>query len=283
MKPLTLNTTPSFKELYAIKHFEGPNFPLPYHKHDRYELTCIVAGSGIRIIGDNIGEYNSGDVVLLAPQLAHQWQSDSNHKGNVSAISVFFSEEFPSTDFQQLSEFRPICHAKKLSKKGMLLQDRLSIDVARQITNLYHLTAFDQILHLLHTLHTIGTSSSYELLSTNEPAVIKPSGNERMELITQFIFQHFNKKISLNAIADVACMHPGSVGRFFKQSAGFSLIEYINLVRIGKVCELLNETDKSISTIAMDCGFENLSYFNRCFKRIKGQTPQEYRSKMDLA
>ena len=143
---------------------------------------------------------------------------------------------------------------------------------------MYKMEYFGQIIQLLSILNEISLSDEYDLLSKSEAITKETILNDRINRIMDYIVDHYKSKLSIQSIADVACMHKASVGRFFKHITGFTLVEYINLVRIGKVCEQLNETSKSINVIAMECGFDNLSNFNRCFKKLKGITPQQYRN-----
>ncbi len=278
MKSMTLRPTPTENSLFATKLLKGTRFPFPYHNHDSYELTFVARGKGMRIINDNVDEFDSGDIVLLAPYLAHQWQSDSYKIRNVLAYCVYFSEYFPSKDFQQLPAYKNIRNLKKLAKRGIQLKGKLRNDITRKITSMYKMEYFGQIIQLLSILNEISLSDEYDLLSKSEAITKETILNDRINRIMDYIVDHYKSKLSIQSIADVACMHKASVGRFFKHITGFTLVEYINLVRIGKVCEQLNETSKSINVIAMECGFDNLSNFNRCFKKLKGITPQQYRN-----
>lgn len=278
MKSLTLRPTPTENSLFATKLLKGTRFPFPYHNHDSYELTFVARGKGMRIINDNVDEFDSGDIVLLAPYLAHQWQSDSYKIKNVLAYCIYFSEYFPSKDFQQLPAYKNIENLKKLARRGIQLKGKLKEDIAKKITSMNNLDNFGQIIQLLSILNEISLSDEYDLLSRSDAITKETILNDRINQIMDYIVYHYKSKLSIQNIADVACMHKVSVGRFFKQITGFTLVEYINLVRIGKVCEQLNETSKSINVIAMECGFDNLSNFNRCFKKMKGITPQQYRN-----
>ena len=108
-------------------------------------------------------------------------------------------------------------------------------------------------------------------------SILRKQDYDRINRLVKYIQQNISNKISLDELAEIAFMHPGSVNRFFKKSTGFSMVEYINLTRIGLACQLLSEGQKSILDISLECGFQNLSNFNRTFKRVKGITPRQYR------
>lgn len=277
MKSLLIHTTPQQKYLYAVKKYEGNEFPLPFHMHERFELTCIRKGKGTRIIGDSVGQFEDGDIVLLAPYTSHHWQSSLVSQAAVSAISLFFSEEFPTKDFLLLPEFSAISSLLESAKYGIELKGALRKRIASQMTQLPAEYSLDQILRIIDILNDISLSAEYNLLMDRGFSVAKRHDRERINTLVRYIRDHISEKITIEKLADLACMHPGSVTRFFKQSTGFALVEYINLMRIGLACQLLNETNKTVLDIALDCGFHNLSHFNRTFKRLKMMTPGAYR------
>jgi AraC-like DNA-binding protein len=80
-------------------------------------------------------------------------------------------------------------------------------------------------------------------------------------------------------VADLANMSKEAFCRFFKERTGKTLTEFLSQVRIHHACQLLQETDFSVSQIAYQSGFQNLSYFNRTFKKFRGETPKEFREK----
>lgn len=279
MQSILINTTPQQKQLYAVKWHRGEAFPLPFHMHERYELTCILKGKGTRIIGDHVSQYENGDVVLLAPHTPHQWQSSGIEKEVVSAITVFISPEFPSKDFHRLPEFQSVAELLESSKFGVELKGELRKEIAQQIGQLSGNNNLGELLQILAILNRISESGQYKTLMNKGFSVTKKQDQEKTNALVLYIRQHISEKITIDQLAEVAFLHPGSVNRFFKKSTGFSLIEYINLMRVGLACELLSAKQKTILDISLECGFANQSNFNRIFKRIKKVTPREYRKR----
>lgn len=277
MKPVLINTTPQQKNLYAVKRYKDKVFTMPFHMHERYELTYIIKGKGTRIIGDNIKEYEEGDIVLMAPYTPHHWQSTWIKQSSVSAITVFFSNEFPTKEFKLLPEFASITRLLETAKFGIELKGKLRERIAKKLTQLTVNYSLEQMMHLLSILNEIANLKEYNILMDKGFSVSKKQDWERISKIVNHIRINISNKITIKEIADIAFMHTGSVNRFFKQATGFSLIEYINLMRIGMACDLLSGSYKNITDIAFECGFNNLSHFNRIFKRVKKTTPNEYR------
>jgi len=279
MDNLTISTTPSEKKLYAVKYYEGSTFPLPYHSHERYELTLILEGSGVRFVGDSVEEFSSGDIVLIGPHLQHKWQIDKTHPSErqVKAITIFFEEHFPTFDLTAMVEFSEIQDLKLKAKYGVSISGQCRTITASRLQQMLQKSGMPLVLLILQTLYDIAISKEYNTLSTIKMAARSDINNQRIQDITKYISDNLDKNISLEEVSHLACMHKNSIGRFFKKSTGFSVIEYANLLQLGKACQLLIETEKKISSIAFECGFDNLSYFNRIFKKNKSITPQEYR------
>ena len=99
----------------------------------------------------------------------------------------------------------------------------------------------------------------------------------RWSRINGYILEHFHLPLPAEELAEVACMHPSSLGRYIKRTTGMTLTQYVNQFRIGHACRLLAVDNKSIVEICFECGFQNLSHFKRCFRRSREASPSEYR------
>jgi len=113
--------------------------------------------------------------------------------------------------------------------------------------------------------------------TTTEPAVdISPAARGIPEII-RYLEEHYTEPITLQAVADYAGYSTAYLSRYFKKATGVCLFAYINKIRIRKGCKLLKHTDKTILEIALAIGYNNVSFFNRCFKRFMNMSPVEYR------
>jgi AraC-like DNA-binding protein len=278
-KSITLNTIPYSTDLYSIKFYEGEIFPLPFHNHHYYEITLILKGKGIRFIGDSVGEFKEGEVVFIGPNLSHQWRLDTDYQEkSVKAISIFFHEDFPIKGFKDIAEMATVEELKRKAKYGLKLFGKLEEIISEKMKSMLQNQGLSSIINLLDVLHSISRSRSFHTLSSLQMEPTSNLSNRRINMITEYIDANLNSKITLNELAEIACMHRSSVGRFFKKSVGFSLIEYINLLRIGKACRLLTHSNEKIKDIAIKSGFENISHFNNQFKKLKKLSPKQYRT-----
>jgi AraC-like DNA-binding protein len=248
--------------------------------HNRFELTLIKKGEGTRIIGDQVDFFKSGDLIMLSPMLPHQWQSVSLSKICIaSAITLFFDADFPSIDFWRLKETTAMRNVLTNSQRGIRLKGKLLKEVSLLLEKAVNINGFDGIILIFEILQTIAMSNEYELLASEGYERKKSIDTGRVNNIINYIFDNLHTKITLEKLAELVSLHPGSLSREFKKSTGFSLVEYINKIRIGNASRLLTETDKQVVDICYETGFQNLSNFNRIFKKIHGITPSDFRKK----
>lgn len=280
MKALILNH--DLQENYSVKIYERDHFSLPYHQHNAYELTLILKGSGTRIIGDDIGNYSPGDLILIGPFLPHVWRDHCKEAGvGVKSITIKLSDQFPTKSFFDLPEMKQIkALLQQQVSRGILLHGKLQQKIKLKIINLLQQTPAKQLLAILEILQYIAESDEYSTLASEGFLSNKNSDSSKLSTITSYIFNHLCDTIVLEDIAALVNMHPSAVGRYFKKNTGYSPVDYVNHIRIGYVCRLLINDNHTISGACFDAGFNNLSHFNRVFKRIKGVSPSEYLAKM---
>jgi AraC-like DNA-binding protein len=138
----------------------------------------------------------------------------------------------------------------------------------------------DKLMGSLHILRQLQQSKEMKLLNKLIPQKnYTETEGKRMGQVMSFILAESHRTVHLQEVADLASMSKEAFCRFFKERTGKTLTEFLSQVRIHHACQLLQETDLSVSQIAYQSGFQNLSYFNRAFKKFRGETPKEFREK----
>ncbi len=115
------------------------------------------------------------------------------------------------------------------------------------------------------------------LTATETMAEAKGYQVENIKKAATYIREHYTSKMKISDVADYMGMSEQYLCRYFKKMTGKTLTEYMNEIRIEKASEMLSNTNEKVIDIAIQCGYDNISYFIKRFKNLKGITPQEYR------
>lgn len=255
----------------------GWNMNSGLHVHAEPEITWVESSFGVRYIGDSISEYRENDVVLIGSMLPHHYMSspqDSQGPQWSRMKNIKFGDDFMR--LLALNEFASIRKMFDASASGVVFPKTLANDLAPLLTQLFEADAPFQLVRLLDLLSHLA-ESSYTSLSTVGSVNFEP--DKRMSRVLNHIHTCLEKgkKVSLSDTAKVACLTPQSFSRYFKQGTHKRFTDYVTELRIGRACGLLADGRMSILEVALAAGFQNLSNFNRHFRRIKKLTPRQYR------
>ncbi len=257
----------------------------PWHYHPEHEIIFVEKSYGIRFMGSHIGNFEDGDLMFISSNLPHVWKNDNDfYKENpdlfVDVYVIHFLENALKEGFFELSEFT---HIKKLfarGTQGVLIKGRDHKKIAALVKKVVNSTGSERLICFLQALDAIAKTKDYELLSS--PGYVNGMNfldTERMNRVTNFVMANYAEEININEVAVLANLTKASFCRYFKSRTKKTFSEFLNEVRILNACKLLASTDKSITEICYDCGYNNISHFNRQFKSITGLTAKEYSRK----
>ena len=251
-----------------------------WHYHVQLELVCIIKNSGTRFIGDNIEKYNAGDIVLIGKNLPHMWQEESSADSTSSSdvVAIHLGTAFTKSILLSLPEYSNIKRLLDLSAQGVAFHDMHSL--LSKIRKLDELQGFQQFTSVTEILNDLGSRRDFKLL-TSQGFVEKLNDQKkgRLQSVHDYVMNNFRKEIGLVSAASVANMNPSSFSRYFKQAYGKTFSEYVNEIRIGYACKLLLEDDIGITQTCFQSGFNNISNFNKQFKKLHDLSPKEYRNR----
>jgi AraC-like DNA-binding protein len=262
----------------------GPHFYDKLHQHPQWQLTVIVEGSGQFLSGDYVGRFQPGDVFFLGENAPHVFRSDAAYfEGNsnleVAGNTIFFDFEVLENALLPVEELESLRRFREFSGLCFQLQGESASkikDVVYQFGETQGLQRFQVAINLLYLLEQAG-SSLQQLNREGRLLGLSEKDGSRMDRVMQFVLAHRFQKITLAEVAAEAHLSKEAFCRFFKLRTRKTFTDYLLHLRINEAQKLLQETDLSISEIGYRVGFENLSYFNRSFKRIAGMTPREVR------
>ena len=254
----------------------------PWHFHPEYELILITSGSGIRLIGDHVGNFATGDVVLLGPDLPHSWTSTTPSSDPASAAVLHFTAQVADLIVTSTSA-GPVHTLLGHAGLGALISDAPSGLQAE----LRHAADGDTSdLRLLSRIFAalpelaglIVTPLAFRALGSPSK-----QAKSRIEAVCNFLITHYEDPISLSDAARAGHMSPSAFSRFFAANMGRTFVDYLTEVRIQRALALLLNSDLPITEIATRSGFTNLSNFNRRFRERQGVSPTQYRRATDTA
>lgn len=271
----------SDKDCFYIAERYKTEFTYPIHNHSEFELNFTEKAAGVRrIVGDSsevIGDYDL--VLITGKDLEHVWEQNDCHSKRYGRLRFSFLPIFSSRALSirisstlsagcwikhKRALFPDVCHTQNISVAGYAcLRKQGFYAVIKFMTILYELSLFEEEARTL-------SSSSFAKIDIH-------SDSRRVQKVQEYINTHYQEEIRLGQLADMVGMTDVSFSRFFKLRTGKNLSDYIIDIRLGFASRLLVDSTMSIAEICYECGFNNLSNFNRIFKKKKSCSPKEFR------
>jgi len=256
------------------------DFDFPLHYHEEFELNFIQNGNGAkRVIGDHMEEIDDLELVLVGPNLQHGWFTHKLKGQPLHEITIQFHRDLFDDKFLHRNQMSVIRKMFEKSLKGILFSRETTDAIMPRIFALTEKHGFDSVLELLSVLHDLSTSRNIRILSNttfNNTETISYN-SRRVNTVMEYLNKNFHKDVSLSEIAKLIAMSEVAFSRFFKLRTGKTFVDTLNEVRLGHASRMLIDTTQSINEIAYRCGFNNMSNFNRIFKKKKNCTPKEFR------
>jgi AraC-like DNA-binding protein len=271
--PLTL------ADCFTVFSRRKTEFDFPLHFHEEFELNFIRnAAEAKRVIGDHVEEITDLELVLVGPNLQHGWFNHNCKGKTIEEITIQFHRDLFDEKFLQRNQMSFIRSLFQQALRGVLFSRETTLAIMPRIVQLTEKHGFDSVLELMSILHDLSTSRNMRTLSdVSFNKETQHYNSRRIEKIMDYVNSNFNQNITLSDAAKIAGMTEVSLSRFFKLRTGKTFVETLNEVRLGHASRMLIETTQSVNEIAYKCGFNNMSNFNRIFKKKKDSTPKDFR------
>lgn len=260
-----------------------PHARVRWHCHDEYELHLIVSTSGRLFVGDHIGEFSPGHLVLTGPRLPHNWIStDVPAEGVVLRDMIL---QFAHDPLEQaaglIPELRELLPLLERSTHGIEFFDA-GAQAEDYFLRIRASTGVERFSIFLQFMCQLARSSNYRLLSSATMRSFDDDATlDKVNVMLNYITEHYREPISAEALAEQFCMSLSNFSRFFRKATGNNFTDFVSRLRINKACQLLMNTDQYVVNICYDVGFQNVANFNRRFLQVKGVTPSGFRLQAD--
>jgi AraC-like DNA-binding protein len=259
--------------------FELDALALPRHAHHHVELTWIERGHGLRLVGDDAGPFEAGDLVLLGPQVPHTWLTSTGRQHPRPAVSVIQFE--PEWITQSLSpELRRAVHVLQGAERGLQLRGRTARAVRQVMTQMRDADDYTRLAGLVQIVGHLVASAPRDriaIAAARTPAPGRTEQPRRTDRVIDWMQRHLADELRVDDAARLAHVTPAAFSRWFKREVGKTFTQYLNDMRFGAACVRLRQSQRPIAAVAAECGFATMSHFNRQFLLRARMTPREYR------
>lgn len=264
----------SFRFLYQNKPIS--EFVWQYHYHPEYELVCIPYGDGTRHVGNHLSMYEDGDLVLIGSNMPHSGfglNASDPHEEIVVQVRPEIIRQWIS-DFPEMKEIEMLIER---SRHGVKFEGKTKGEVTRMLIEMKKMSPFEKHIGILKVLHRLGQTEEYSILN-KQPIVAElvSKHRNRLQKIFTYVENYYHEDIDIQTVADLANISVPSFCNYFKKTTHITFTEFVNHYRIQKACFMLQQ-DKTISEVCFACGFNNVTYFNKIFKKIIHKTPSDFR------
>jgi len=258
----------------------------PWHHHPEYELVLILKGKGRRMVGDSVDRFRENDLIFTGPFLPHQWICDvysPDHPDNCQerAFVIQFVYDFLGDKFFDIPENASLKKFLSGSTRGYKFYGKTETQIISILLKMMKSNSAGRLYGLLSIFEVFESATDFHFLSS--PASIESfrlKESEFRQKALQYIMQNFHTEIQIRDLLEVTNTSYASFYNYFKRNFRVPFNEYLLDIRVDYACKLLKDESMNISEIAYSCGFDNLSNFNRQFRRLRNMTPSLFQKQM---
>lgn len=254
-----------------------PSEQIGMHSQPGWELSLIVKGHGERIVGDTVKAFKEGDMVLVIPNMPHQWRFKDTD-GNIENVTITFTESFVGDVCARIPGFEPVVKYLSELKKSLEITDKTRALIAKKMLEMKDLSEVEKIAEFLGILATLSETTDN---LTAGSFTKERSAEEKIKEVEIYVKCNYGRHISTNEVARHVGMSESGFCAFWKRRTGEKFTSYLTSRRITIARYLLKNKDLTVSEVAYETGFADLPSFSKAFKRLEGISPKKYRRSPD--
>jgi AraC-like DNA-binding protein len=282
MKPLFRKVQIMPEQSFSINRDVVPYFYNHWHYHPEIEIVFIYEGTGTLLVGNGVRNYRENDLIMIGANVPHFFRSDPQYfEPNTSLLSksavIHFNPNFWGDAFMKIPEAVQLNELFQKARRGLMVGGNIRENVVELMGGMQQTVGIEKVIQLLKILSFIANADEVSEISKSEFDVSLDEHNtRRIDQIYSFSLNNFTREVTLEEVAEVANISVNSFCRYFKTHTRKTYFQFLQELRIGHACKLLAGEKLSISQVAFESGFNNLSHFNRSFKTIMQMKPQAY-------
>lgn len=269
-------------------HISYPRFVLPRHKHVEYELMLFTGGEGKQFVGEGVADYKKGDIALVGSNVPHlhlcQTKLRPDEGQTVSSGEALqFQPAILPLQMECLPDYQNIHELLTRSQYGLRLYDRKLFDYLMEAVDSMDATdGTRRLIKLLEILDALSRCKNIRLLSETayNSANLLPAPNEPVSKVYDYLYNHFQEKITLETLAKHVRQNPTALCRYFKQRTDKTIFQCLAEIRVEHACKLLSYSNLTIAQIAYESGYNHVAFFITQFQKLMNRTPSEYRTQI---
>ena len=222
----------------------------------------------------------------MGPNLPHIWLNDEVFQqdvkdNNVKSTVIYFPPDFLLNLTDEQNIISPTAELIKRSARGLRFYGETNQKVTKILSGISQKEGFKKIIHFLQAIELLSTSSEFAYLASfSFKNLYDEKDAKRINDVYQFLMLNFQRDITLKEVADLCHMTTNSFCRFLKNRTQKSFTQFVNELRVGHACKLLQDEKNSVAEVCYLSGYNNLTNFNKFFKLITGKKPFEYKKQL---
>ncbi|MCL6265163.1 AraC family transcriptional regulator [Flagellimonas myxillae] len=289
MKPQLVDRTNRLNRTLSEQLHSFPYFLKVWHYHPEIELVAVKKSTGVIFLGNDMERFQPGDIFLIGSNVPHMLLNDPKYfkpssKLKAESQVIHFDKALLESDIFKFPEASEMVSFLDDARYTIKFDSAIHGVVEKKVRKMFEVGNFEKIILLLQLMIFLGTDAKYKVISKGDVAKtsMQAGTSHNMDKVYDYIYCNFRESVELDKLVDIACMNKSSFCRYFKRMNNKTVSRFVNELRIGYACQLLQENKFSITTICYESGFNNISNFNRQFRNIMDLSPSDYVKKLNF-
>lgn len=254
-----------------------PRIEAKLHQHNAWELYYVVKGQGRRTAGDTVQPFAEGTVALIPPKMHHRWEYEPSSVGNdkkVRYLMAAFSHDFVLRAMDVFPELKNSLSGLTFPSDAQVFGPRTALVIQKALRRMNESDELGRLAEMLTLLPVIFTSKDHSFAGS--PMRIERDVRRLLQVST-YVMAHYVHPITLDEIAAEVGMNRSSFCIWFKKTKGMTFTQFVIEYRLNTAAKLLQNSQRQVSEVCYEVGFNDLPHFTRAFTKAYGVSPTKYR------